>query len=113
MEKDKIHELKQLVRQTQVIDGFSYPLLRLLLNKLIKLKDEDRIFVHGEQKAIEWEKEWPDSNCEITLPVKMVTATLGRNLDSDLSHLFNKTSPIRINRFIEIVEEFLLIFESD
>ena len=95
-----------LIPSHEVMNGFCYAYAKALLKKLNCLVKEDRVF----EKGIEDAKQNQTKNygTKSTLIASSVTKELGTQIKQDGGRTF---TPDSFNKFIEVAEEFLAIFE--
>jgi len=108
----------ELTLKQDVINGFSYSFTKSLLEKLKKLKEEDRIFIGGWEKAIEEEKQHKKNHLNIDLNktkiAKLVISYLVKQiLGEELPEIGDSKDPSDVDSLIEVCEDFLLTFSSE
>lgn len=96
----------ELTLEQDVINGFSYSFTKSLLEKLKKLKKEDRVFEYGWKKATE-----ERNPSDVTAIASVVISYLCDQIQTDLS--VPRLKPIDIDNLIATSEEFLSIFSSE
>lgn len=99
----------ELTLKQDVINGFSYSFTNSLLEKLKKLKEEDRIFKDGWEKATEVETR---NHC--TSSITKIASVVINYLDDQIrAGCGSDMKPTTIDNLITTGEEFLSIFSSE
>ena len=104
------------------ITGFCYPFSRTLLNKLISLAKENKLFTSSpaedtavlrtQSNVIHVKNDVPHTRSSSTLTP--IAEAVVRNLCSQLKlSIITETSPQQIGAFIDMVREFLDMFEKE
>jgi|GEM_PF-5315874 len=96
--------LALLIRMTPSIDGFSYPLLRLLVDRLEDLMTEDKLFKEGGAKARGDSDEGRGSR--LTEVGSMVVEALSDSMGIQINASYSA-----IEKFLESANSFLSTFE--
>lgn len=95
-------KLAQLIRETPSIEGFSYPLLRLLTDRLDEIKVHDRLFKRGKIEAMNRS----DDGMILTNLGEMIVGALAALVGTQII-----PSHSGITKFIEDANELLSTFE--
>ncbi|MFA5878292.1 MAG: hypothetical protein WC845_02920 [Candidatus Staskawiczbacteria bacterium] len=113
------HKIPTICITREPITGFCYPFCRALLNKLISLAQEDNLFAKDGKHASEnptgqKNVHLIDNTTPLSLGLTPIADTVIRNICGQLRLvMITKSSAQQVGSFIDMVREFLDIFEKE